>query len=137
MRVKNNLENTSQKIGIFWFLPTRNGHRFISLAHDVSRVDLIGGFKTIDEGHVDIWPKVVAADRTLRRFSYEYFPRGRINWREEDNRFILLADLSIFKRNLHQVVTERWNLSEEAVHPLDDAHYRTNKLPSFFRGGHA
>lgn len=137
MRVKNKLAFDPPKLGIFWFLPTRNGYRFVSLAHDVARVKLIGGFKTIEEGHVDTWSRVVAADGSLSQFGYEYFPRGRVNWRAEDDTFLLLADPSIFSLNLHMAVADRWNLIGHAFQFLTDPHYRTNKLPSFFRGGRA
>ncbi len=136
IRVKNKTDFTHPKLGIFWFLPTRTGHRFVGLAHDVARVDLIGGFKTIEEGHADTWAKVVAADRSLSRYGYEHFPRGRVNWCEEGNTFLLLADAAIFGRNLHKVVIDRWNLGKETVRLLTDSHYRTNKLPSLIsRGG--
>jgi len=125
--VRDKFDYTPSKLGIFWFLPTRTGHRFIGLAHDAAQVDFIGGFKTIEEGLVDTWPK--AADGSLSRYGYEYFPSGRVNWREEDNAFLILADASIFRRNLHKVVIEHWNLGGETVHLLTDPHCRTNKLP--------
>lgn len=104
----------------------------MSLARDAARVKLIGGFKTIDEGHVDTWPEVAAADIRLSRYGYEHFPRGRVNWRGEDKSFLLLADPVVFKLDLHKVVIDRWNLSGHSIQLLTDPHYQTNKLPSFF-----
>ncbi len=131
-------ENPPQKIGIFWFVPTSESHQLICLAHEASRVRTIGGFKTIDEGHVDTWAKVQKVNRALEPFGYEHFPRGRVNWREDDGAFLLLADPAIFDRNLHSVIVDRWNLQRETVHLIRDSHYRTNQLPSFFsRGGRA
>jgi hypothetical protein len=41
----------------------------------------VAGFKTLDEGHVDVWPTVQRLDHTLVDYEYDYFPRGRANWR--------------------------------------------------------
>ncbi|TBF89207.1 hypothetical protein [Rhizobium leguminosarum] len=124
------------RLGIFWFVKTGGNHRLVSLAHVVDKVALIGGFKTVEEGHVDTWPKVIAADRNLARYGYEYFPRGRVNWREEDNAFLLLADAHIFDLNLHAVIIARWHLGHN-VRLLKDPHYKTNRLPTVFRKGNA
>ncbi|MDM9628462.1 hypothetical protein QTL95_21430 [Rhizobium sp. S152] len=129
-------ETPPRKIGIFWFVPAGKSYQLICLAHEASRVHTIGGFKTIEEGHVDTWAKVQKVNRALRPFGYEHFPRGRVNWREVDGAFLLLADPSIFDCELHSVIIERWNLQAENVYLIRDSHYRTNQLPTFFsRGG--
>ncbi|WP_259673934.1 MBL fold metallo-hydrolase [Rhizobium sp. NZLR10] len=118
---------SAPRLGIIWFVPTTGkGYRFTSLANDCERVSVIGGFKTVDEGHVDTWSKVVAADRRLSRYDYEYFPRGRVNWRQEDNAFLLLADPRIFDLKLHNVVAQRWHLERNRAfahrHTLRNKH---------------
>ncbi|MBX5157618.1 hypothetical protein HJB89_10825 [Rhizobium sp. NZLR8] len=122
---------TSQtpRLGIFWFVKTGGKHRLVSLAHDVGKVASIGGFKTIEEGHVDVWSEAAVADRSLAQYGYEYFPRGRVNWREEDNAFLLLADVRIFALNLHTVVIDRWHLGDNVM-LLEDPHHKTNRLPT-------
>lgn len=134
--MKASSENPPAKIGIFWFVPTSTSHQLVCLAHEARRVQTIGGFKTIDEGHVDTWAEAQKVNRSLRPFGYEHFPRGRVNWRAEDGAFLLLADRAIIERNLHSVIIERWNLKWETVHLIRDSHYRTNQLPSLLsRGG--
>ncbi|MCJ9691384.1 hypothetical protein MOV76_07020 [Rhizobium sp. PRIMUS64] len=134
--MKNATTSQAPRLGIFWFVESRGNLRLVSLAHDVGKVASIGGFKTIEEGHVDAWSKVAAADRSIARFDYEYFPRGRVNWREEDNAFLLLADAHIFALNLQAVIIDRWHLGDNVM-LLKDPHHKTNRLPTVFRKGNA
>ncbi|WP_064832669.1 hypothetical protein [Rhizobium phaseoli] len=136
--MKASCESRLPKIGIFWFVPAKIDRQLICVAREIGRVQTVVGFKTIKEGHVDTWAKAQKVCRSLRPFGYEHFPRGRVNWREHDGAFLLLADPSIFDRNLHTAIIERWSLQQETVHLFRDSHYRTNQLPSIFsRGGRA
>lgn len=96
------------------------------------QVERIGGFRTLDEGHVDVWDKLAAAHRELSPYGYDYFPRGRVNWREADNKFLLLADRYILRRNLQRTIVSRWALPESDTIAMADPHYRTQRLPTLF-----
>ena len=42
--------------------------------------------------YVDVWPQIIQRlDGTLADYDYDYFPRGRVNWRKEDDRWLLLV----------------------------------------------
>jgi hypothetical protein len=116
----------SARLGVFWFVPaTRAQHRLYEFSRNVEDIPSIGGFRTLDEGHVDIWPTLVKRDFELSSVGYEHFPRGRVNWREDDEKFLLLADRYIFANGLHQVIIEQWNLPISSVLLLTDAHYKS------------
>lgn len=94
----------------------------------MDQVECIGGFKTLSLGHVDVWPELQRAHSKLRGHGYEFFPRGRVNWREVDDTLILLADEAILRDRLHELVLSRWNLKGRRCEILRDPHYRVNKL---------
>lgn len=122
----------SPRLGIFWFVRLSDEYEFLEISTPIEQVALIGGFKTTEESHIAGWKKLATKDRRLSRYSYEYFPRGRVNWREDDDSFLLLADINILRNNLHQKVIEGWNLPVEKVIVQTDAHYRTNSLPTIY-----
>jgi hypothetical protein len=71
------------RLGLFWFIAKDRGpSRFASLSRPFSGVSEVAGFKTLDEGHVDIWPTVQRLDQSLADYEYDYFPRG---WRAMQN----------------------------------------------------
>ncbi len=81
------LPSAEPRLGLFWFIgKDRNPSRFASLSRPFSQVSEVAGFKTLDEGHVDIWSTVQRLDQTLIAYDYDYFPRGRVNWRKVDDR---------------------------------------------------
>ena len=78
--------HSKPRLGLFWFIAKdRNHSRFASISRPFSRVAEVAGFKTLDEGHVDVWPTLQRLDQSLADYDYDYFPRGRVNWRREDD----------------------------------------------------
>lgn len=114
------------RLGIFWFAPTRSGWRFLSRSKRFDQIQTIAGFKTYEPGHADVWDAVRKRDPGLAQLSYDQVPRGRVNWREADSTFLLLADEIILARNLHMMLTEKWRLPRDRVHVLRDLHYSTS-----------
>jgi len=95
------------------------------LSRPVSAVPEIGGFKTLDEGHVDVWPRITRRWPNLLGLPYEHFPRGRVNWRAEDDRFLLLMDRMIMTEEFISLVVSRWKLPRPRVIILADPHYKS------------
>ena len=93
------LPSNEPRLGLFWFIAKdRSPSRFASLSRPFSGVSEVAGFKTLDEGHVDVWPTVQRLDQTLADYEYDYFPRGRVNWRKEDDRWLLVLDPKLNRR---------------------------------------
>lgn len=112
------------RLGIFWFVPTADGSsRFVELSAPADEIPLIAGFRTIETGHVDHWPHVVRADPSLRDVPYEDYPRGRVNFIEEDDTWLLLLDQRLRRREFVDVVVAAWSLPRKSLRVETDSHY--------------
>lgn len=112
------------RLGIFWFVPDPdNGARLIEESVLASEIPVIGGFKTYDPGHVDVWKKIVQREPSLIGHPYEDYPRGRANWRAEDDAWLLLMDKTVMRAPFISAVQQTWNLPKETV-VMSDSHYR-------------
>jgi hypothetical protein len=87
----------------------------------------------VDEGHVDIWPSLQRQYSFLGRYEYEAFPRGRVNWRAEDDAWLLLLDPKLKSKPFTSLIIARWGLPQAQLTILTDSHYRSSErvgLPS-------
>ena len=79
------------KEGVFWGIP-RNG--------TAEEFELIAKFNGM-LGHSEIWETVVAEHPKLKKYDYEYFPRGRV-WLK-DSKAIIFIDT---KLNVPSVIAQ-------------------------------
>lgn len=120
------LHSNEPRLGLFWFIAQdRKPSRFTSCSRPFSQVSEVAGFKTLDEGHVDIWPTVRRLDQTLMDYDYDYFPRGRVNWRKEDDRWLLLLDPKLKRVPFVTHIVNAWKIPRSRLLILTDAHYRS------------
>lgn len=114
------------RIGLFWVTPDTAG---VWGVRDTSRPALevpeIGGFRTLDDGHVDVWPRF---GRGLSP-DYDTYPRGRVNWRLEDDRFLLLLDPVLLRDDWVAHLLVRFALPNDRTLILTDTHYRSRRHP--------
>lgn len=122
-------------LGLFWFVGPIEQAELVGLSRDEGDVPTIGGFRTLVEGHVDIWRGIVRTRPELASYEYEFFPRGRVNWSSDDDRYILLADRKILDAGLHLQVVAEWHLPPDRVEVLSDPHYRCHSLTTAFPEG--
>ena len=114
------------RLGLFWFIAQdRGSSRLASLSRPFSQVTEVAGFKTLDEGHVDVWPTVQRLDQTLVDYDYDYFPRGRVNWRKEDDRWLLALDPKLNRAPFIAHIVFGWKIPRTRLLTLTDAHYRS------------
>lgn len=114
------------RLGIFWVVPNTLGNWEIrDLSRPASDIPDIGGFRTVEEGHVDVWPSL---GRGLSR-DYGTYPRGRVNWRAEDDRYLLLLDPTLLQDDWTNKLMERFALPTRCTLVLTDAHYRSRIHP--------
>jgi hypothetical protein len=88
-----------------------------------SRVGEVAGFKTLDEGHVDVWPTFQRLDRSLADYDYDYFPRGRVNWRKEDDRWLLVLDEKLNRAPFIAYIVLAWEIPRHRLLVMTGAHY--------------
>jgi hypothetical protein len=81
--------------------------------------------KTHPHGHVEIWPWLVTRLNILRPLSYDYYPRGRVNYAKPEGSNRLYLDPCLLKeRHLVQSIIQRMHLADQAVEILTDEHYQ-------------
>jgi hypothetical protein len=120
------LPSDEPRLGLFWFIAKdRNPSRFASISRPFSRVAEVAGFKTLDEGHVDVWPTLQRLDRSLADYDYDYFPRGRVNWRKADDRWLLVLDPKLNRGSFIAYIVLAWKIPRTRLIVLTDAHYRS------------
>lgn len=124
-RVKQTIE---PRIGLF-FTPYVDG-RFdiLERSQPLTEIDCIAGFRTYPEGHLDVWKQETKKQPELHLYPYEYFPRGRVNWREEDDTYLFLADRIVFDQKLHESICLLWHLNGLSVKFMLDSHYKTTEF---------
>jgi hypothetical protein len=82
----------ASRIGLFWFIAKdRNPARFAGVSRKWSSVPTVAGKKVLDQDHANVWPIVQKLDHHLQRYPYDYFPRGRLIWLEDGDRWQLKA----------------------------------------------
>lgn len=120
----------SARLGLFWALPTRGGDwDVVAVSHPFAEVAEIGGFRTLEAGHVDLWPRIKREAGAEVVGEYEDYPRGRVNWRTEDQRFLLLLDPVLSRPNWVARVMAYFALPRATTLVLTDPHYRSTRKP--------
>jgi hypothetical protein len=129
------LANSSLSVGIFWAVQEQ-GSATILLEHRCSlkEAEPYGSMRTCAHGHYEVWeqwrkdvgtrPPGVAS--LIAVSEYEEWPRGRIVYDAESERFILYADAQILRRPaLLTAIHEKFGLPMNRTDAKWDSHYRS------------
>ena len=120
------IEAASPRLGLFWVAPDPRGTWDVrGRSSPFVEVLEIGGFRTLDEGHVDVWPRLGGHLDP----DYGAYPRGRVNWRAEDDRFLLLHDPVLARGDWIARIVERFAMPLDRTLIMTDAHYRSRVRP--------
>ena len=91
----------------------------------VLAAEAYGDFQTHPTGHVEWWPWLVRCLNLRRPPSYDYYPRGRVNYAKSEGRYQLYVDRCLLKeRHIVQGIIQRMHLAGQAVAILTDEHYQ-------------
>jgi hypothetical protein len=101
----------------------------VAILRPFSEVLPIGGFRTLEEGHVDLWTRIRREAGSEVYGEYEDYPRGRVNWREDDQRFLLLMDPTLLRPSWVARVMACFSLPAESTLVMTDPHYRSKHKP--------
>ena len=123
--------------GIFWAV-LEQGSAAILLEHRCSlkEAEPYGSMLTCPHGHYEVWEKWRKGIGTRRADvasliaanEYEEWPRGRIVYDPETERFILYADAQILRRPaLMAAIHERFGLPTDRTDAKWDSHYRSTR----------
>jgi hypothetical protein len=134
---RNDRENTAKavdevepKVGIFYSV---NGRLFVE-GSSLSEAEDYGEAKTHARSHTDFWTDLVARGQ-VPLDEYELNPRGRVSYRCDTDRFLLLADRCILRDNAAVAeVMRRLHLPADRTDTSTDFHYRCPKChPSVWK----
>ncbi len=118
------------RLGLFWALPSPVGvWEIVTVSRPFAEVPEIGGFRTMEAGHVNIWPRIRREAGPQVVGEYDDYPRGRVNWREEDQRFLLLLDPVLNRPGWITRLLARFALPAAATLIMTDPHYRSTRKP--------
>jgi hypothetical protein len=113
-------------LGFFWVVQmTAEDWGIVSVLHKFEEVPELAGFRTVNEGHVDAWPRLGGHLDP----DYGAFPRGRVNWRMEDDRLLLLLDPVLLRRGWTPRLLEHFALDPAHTTVMTDPHYRSRRHP--------
>lgn len=124
--------SNAPRLGIFWFAgPLASGPaarvdepKLLVVSKPMEEIPLIGGFRTMDLGHVDAWPTLQRQHPFLRGKPYEFFPRGRVNYLAEDDAYLVLLDPELLRPQFLKLLDEHFSLPTSR-RIMTDPHYRT------------
>ena len=121
--------DSNQFVGIFWAIQER-GSSATLLDHRCSlkEAEPYGTMLTCPHGHYEVWEQWHKAGgrAAIAAFEYEEWPRGRIVYDRENERFILYADAQILRdAALIAAIHERFGLPMERTDAKRDSHYRS------------
>jgi hypothetical protein len=92
------------------------------------------GYHRVHGAHADYWDALLQAGSVTGE--YDEYPRGRVSYSTRDERYTLLADQHILKReDVVQQILDRMHLPPDTIRG-GDAHYRVTgaRLKSKDRG---
>jgi hypothetical protein len=129
--------DSNRFVGIFWAVQEQ-GSAAMLLEHRCSleEAEPYGSMLTCPHGHYEVWeewrksseagqPGVASA---IAVSEYEEWPRGRIVYDREGERFILYADAQILREpTLIAAIQEKFGLLFDRIDAKPDNHYRSTR----------
>jgi hypothetical protein len=113
--------SAAPQVGIFYVI---EGAVYLDCTPMLEAEDY-GEFKTHPNGHVEFWPGLVRRLNIWPPWSYDYYPRGRVNYAKMEGRYRLYLDACLLKDpTMVQSIIQRLHLADQAVEILTDEHYQ-------------
>ena len=101
------------RIGLFWFVGDSNApSRLVTVS---SPRETLAGYPllTIGQTHEDAWPEIQRLDRTLAGYTFDHFPRGRLDFYEPGRRWLFFIDDALRNKKFVARVMSCWNIIED------------------------
>lgn len=111
-------------LGPFWGIPCPGRFELVGAPQRFTEVPSIGGFRTVELGHFELWPSLAAGRADWRVHDYDYFPRGRVSWTALGDEFLLLLDRRLRRSDFLSQLFRDWRLPPAKTRIGLDAHYR-------------
>jgi hypothetical protein len=113
--------SAAPQVGIFYVV---DGALYLDCT-PVFEAEAYGDFQTHPTGHVEWWPWLVRRLNLRRPLSYDYCPRGRVNYAKPEGRYQLYLDCCLLKEpHMVQAIIQRMHLADQEVAIMPDDHYQ-------------
>lgn len=110
------------RVGIFWLLV--DGSLLVD-SGPLADAEKYGDCLTHLASHIDVWAKFQSSGRVAANVEYEEYPRGRVVFDNRKDRFVLMADRCILRReDLIRKIRASMNLTDASIETSPDLHYR-------------
>lgn len=112
-------ESVSPSVGPFYVI----GTRIVSAGSPIRDVMEINGFKDSDNSHYKLWKALQRNNSSLRRFDYDYMPRGRVVYNTQTREFSIIIDKDITKEDVRNIA-DKFGIPSGRYTVLNDEHYK-------------
>jgi hypothetical protein len=135
--VNRTITHADSFVGIFWAVQEQ-GAPAILFEHrcSLNEAEPYGSMLTCAHGHYDVWEqwrkniatRSAGVTSPIAMSEYEEWPRGRIVYDTESERFVLYADAQILRRPvLIAAIHEKFGLPTDRTDAKPDNHYRSTR----------
>lgn len=118
-------------VGIFWAIQEQGAAVSIEDHRcSLKEAEPYGTMLTCPHGHYEVWEQwhKAGGQAAIAGSEYEEWPRGRIVYDSESDRFILYADAQILRDPaLIAQINERFGLPMDRIDAKRDNHYRSTR----------
>jgi hypothetical protein len=120
------LRTSCPRIGHFWFIAKdRNPSRFVGVSRPLSSIVAKDGVKRLAQDHAALWPILQQMDEKLRPYDYAYFPRGHVEWREDEARYVYLLDAKLNRGAFVAPIVLDWKTPRQRLAIYSILQYRS------------
>jgi hypothetical protein len=118
-------------VGIFWAIQDQgSAARIVDHRCSLKEAEPYGTMLTCPHGHYEVWEqwRKAGGRAAIAASEYEEWPRGRIVYDREGERFILYADAQILRDPaLITAIHQKFGLPMERTDPKRDNHYQSTR----------
>lgn len=112
-------ESVSAKVGPFYVI----GSRIISASESLRDVHEVGEFKDSSNSHYQLWKALQRSNSSLRRFDYDYMPRGRVTFNCNKRIFYIIIDKDINEEDVRNIA-DKFGIPNGQYEVKYDEHYQ-------------
>lgn len=117
------------KIGIFWNVDGELVCETVPLVN----APMTNGIRDIEADHHSFWNRWTRKRINFRAYSYDHYPRGRIIFRETDQKFVIYGDRCLISDpSFVSRLQDAFEIPHEQCEVWGDFHYQCQKCnPDF------
>jgi hypothetical protein len=127
--------NVAGMVGLFWMVEVDGNPVIIAMAAPLEQAVAYGDFLTVEQGHLEHWTQLARSGVSALRAAglptapvwseYEEWPRGRVIYDLNAQRFIIRADRQLHRPAFMRLIVDRFGIVADDATILPDDHYQS------------